>query len=117
MSLALELHRRPFDATDELVAVDFVTPSLTSQNLDDKMGWPRRAPDSQAVDQRAVECLPHWHWVDLDSHGYVVVDVTPERVSAEWWHLDTVLEPSADEELAAAFSVRRGSRRLERIDR
>ena len=42
VSLALELHRNPFDSTDHTLAVEFVTPSLTSQNLDDKMGWPRR---------------------------------------------------------------------------
>ena len=92
-----------------------MTPSLTSQNLDDKMGWPRRAADSQAIEQRAVEFLPHWEWVDLDSHGYVVVDVTPERVTAEWWHLDTVLERSPHEERGAAFSVRHGTERLERL--
>ncbi len=65
------------------------------------------APNSRAIEQRAVEFLPHWRWVDLDSHGYVVVDVTPERVTAEWWHVDTVLEPSVTEERAAVFSVAR----------
>ena len=52
------------------------TPSLTSQNLDDKMGWPRR--DRQGY--RRVEGsgrVPSrtGSGVDLDSHGYVVVDV------------------------------------------
>ena len=116
VSLALELHRRPFDATDHALGVEFVTPSLTSQNLDDKMGWRRHGPDSRAVEERAVDFLPHWHWVDLDSHGYVVVDVVTDRVTAEWWHLDTVLEPSPNEERAAVFSVARGARRLERLD-
>jgi alkaline phosphatase D len=116
VSLALELHRHPFDATDRPFGVEFVTPSLTSQNLDDKMGWPRHSADSQAIEQRAIEFLPHWQWVDLDSHGYVIVDVTRERVTAEWWHLDTVLEPSPREERAAVFSAVRGMCRLERID-
>jgi alkaline phosphatase D len=116
VSLALELHRHPFDASDRPLAVEFVTPSLTSQNLDDKMGWPRRGPNSRAVEQRLVGLLPHWRWVDLDSHGYVVVDVEPERVTAEWWHLDTVLERSPNEERGAVFSVARGTPRLERLD-
>jgi len=73
VSLAVELHRAPFDATDRALAVEFVTPSLTSQNLDDKMGRARHAAESLALEARAVECLPHWEWVDLDSHGYVVV--------------------------------------------
>ena len=115
VSVALELHRHPFDHTDRPLAIEFVTPSLTSQNLDDKMGWARHAADSRTIEQRAVEFLPHWEWVDLDSHGYVVVDVTPERLIAEWWHLDTVRERSPIEELAAAFSVTRGTARLERL--
>ena len=116
ISVALELHRRPFESTDRALAVEFVTPSVTSQNLDDKMGWPRRGPNSRALERRAVDFLPHWNWVEFDSHGYVVVDVVPEGVTAEWWHVDTVLEPSVTEERAAVFSVARGTRRLARLD-
>jgi alkaline phosphatase D len=113
VSLAIELHRDPFDSTDEPVAVEIVTPSLTSQNLDDKMGWSRRT-DSVPLEEQIVDFLPHWQWCDLDSHGYVVVDVTPERLRAEWWHLDTVLERTDTEELGATFTVAPGSRRLVR---
>jgi alkaline phosphatase D len=116
VSLALELHRNPFDSTDEPVAVEFVTPSLTSQNLDDKMGWPRRDPQSLEVEAKLTEFLPHWQWCDLDSHGYVVVDVTPERVQAQFWHLDTVLERTKNEELGAAFDVKLGERTPARAD-
>jgi alkaline phosphatase D len=116
VSLALELHRHPFDNTDRALAVEFVTPSLTSQNLDDKMGRPRHADASRLVEEQAVGFLPHWEWVDLDSHGYVVVDVVPERVTAEWWHLDTVLERSPGESLGAAFAVPHGEPRLVRLD-
>jgi hypothetical protein len=38
----------------------------------------------------------------------MVVDVTPERVLGEWWFMDTVLEPSTNEELAAAWMVEHG---------
>ncbi len=110
VSLALELHRDPFDATDQPVAAEFVTPSLTSQNLDDKMGWPRRDPRSLELEQKIIEFLPHWQWCDLDSHGYVVIDVTPERVQAQFWHLDTVLERTDGEALGATFEVPLGAR-------
>jgi alkaline phosphatase D len=109
VSVALELHRSPFEVTERAVAVEFVTPSVTSQNLDDKMGWPRHDPRSRALAERAVEILPHWSWADLDSHGYVVIDVDVERVTAEWWHVDTVIEASVAEECAAAFAVASGT--------
>jgi alkaline phosphatase D len=113
VSLALELDPNPFDDDDTPIAVEFVTPSLTSQNLDDKMGWQRRTA-SVPLEAAALKALPHWHWCDLDSHGYVIIDVTPERVRAEWWHLDTVLEHSPNEELGAAFEVAHGTPRLVR---
>jgi alkaline phosphatase D len=114
VSLAIELHRDPFDTTDAPLAVEIVTPSLTSQNLDDKMGWARRAEGSQVIERRALEFFPHWQWCDLDSHGYVVIDITPERVTADFWHLDTVLARSPNEALASSWTVDHGVPRLTR---
>ncbi len=115
VSLVLQLHHTLEDGTtEEPVAPEFVTPSLTSQNLDDKMKWPRHSPDTRRVEDEATRVLPDWCWADLDSHGYVVIDVTPERVNAEFWHLDTVLERTPTEELAATWTVPHGSKRAER---
>ena len=50
----------------------------------------------------------------MDSHGYVTVDVDLTRVRAEWWHLDTILEPSTAETRSAVFEVARGTPRLVR---
>ena len=108
IGLVCELKRDPDDPTEEPVAVEFVTPSLTSQNVDDKMTWGYRT-ESPRIERTMLDALPHMRWVDLDSHGYVVVDVTPERVRAEWWQVATVLERTDEERLGAAWEVRRGS--------
>jgi alkaline phosphatase D len=111
ISLVVDLHHN-----DEApVAAEFVTPSITSQNLDDKMKWPRRSAESMRIAEGAVEVIPDWRWAELDSHGYVVIDVTPERLTAEFWHLDTVLERSPKEERAAVWGVKHGARRAERV--
>jgi alkaline phosphatase D len=116
VSLVVELQRDPFGRPDEPpLAVEIVTPSMTSQNLDDKMGWPRRAEQSLAAEQRALEFFPHWKWVDLDSHGYVIVDLTPDRLTAEYWHLDTVLQQSPNEERASVWRVDHGVPRAVRV--
>jgi len=106
VSLALEVRRNPFDPASPPVAVEFVTTSLTSQNVDDKMGWPPRT-ESVAIEQAMVDALPDLRWCELDSHGYVVVDVTRERVTGEWWHVDTVLRQSTAERCAARWMVER----------
>jgi alkaline phosphatase D len=110
ISIAAELNQDPFEV-DEPVAVEVVAPSLTSQNLDDKMKWARRT-ESLPIEHRLLEVLPHWKWCDLDSHGYVVIDVTPARVRAEWWLMPTVLERVDNEELGTAFEVAHGHSRL-----
>ncbi|MFM7548022.1 MAG: hypothetical protein ACKO8I_03950 [Cyanobacteriota bacterium] len=51
-------------------------------------------------------------YVNLDGHGYNIVDVTPERVQVEWWHVDTVLSPSRRERCDAVAHVKPGSFRV-----
>ena len=110
IGLALELKLDP--TTDEdPVAAEFVTTSLTSQNVDDKMGWPPRTK-SIPFEEGLVREVPHIKWCEFDSHGYVVVDVTPQRVRGEWWFVETVLEPSDRESLGTAWEVHRGDARL-----
>jgi alkaline phosphatase D len=111
VGLAMELTPAPFEPGGRPVAVEFVTNSLTSQNVDDKMGWAPRT-QSIAVEEFLLEALPHLRWADLDSHGYVVVDVTPERVKGEWWLVDTVLKRTTGEHLGASWTVERGRPRL-----
>lgn len=111
VSMALEVGQDPLDPDSPPVAVEFVTGSLTSQNVDDKMHWLPRS-ESLAIEQAMVQALPDVAWCDLDSNGYVVIDVTPERVEAEWWHVDTVLRPSQVETCSQRFRVERGAPRL-----
>jgi alkaline phosphatase D len=109
VGLANEL-KRSRDA--EPVAVEFVTASLTSQNLDEKMKWEPRT-GSLEIERGFVESSPFTRWADLDSHGYALVEITPERVTGEWWFVDTVLERSDVESLGARWSVRLGDSRLQ----
>jgi alkaline phosphatase D len=110
IGLALELKLDP-TTDEEPVAAEFVTTSLTSQNVDDKMGW---APRTKSIpfEEGLVREVPHIKWCEFDSHGYVIADVTPERVRGEWWFVETVLEPTSKESLSAAWEVQRGSARL-----
>jgi alkaline phosphatase D len=111
VALALELRRDGAAAESEPAAVEFVTASLTSQNLDEKMGWGYRQ-GSLPVEEQLRRVLQGIRWCDLDSHGYLVVDVTRERVRAEWWFVNGVRAPTRDEQLAMTATVERGTTRL-----
>jgi alkaline phosphatase D len=110
VAIALELHVDAFDGNDP-VAVEFVTASLTSANLDEKMGWPRRT-SSLEIERGVVDALGHWKWCDFDDHGYVVIDVVPDRLVAEWRFVPTVLERVGGEEAGARWMVEHGRPRI-----
>ncbi len=106
VGMALELERD--SAPGQWIAPEFVTSSLTSQNLDDKTGWGYRIM-SPEVERELMAALPNILWCDMDSHGYMVADLTPERLRIEWWFVDTVLARTPNERLAASAEVHAGS--------
>ena len=69
--------------------VEWTVTSITSPNLDDKMGWPRGA-ESLNYEAALVKMLPDMQWCDLDSHGFMIIESGPQAVSCQWWFVDTV---------------------------
>ncbi len=108
VGLAAELAETP---SEPPVAVEFVNTSLTSQNLDDKMGWSLRK-ESLEIERALVSGMPHLRYIDLDSHGYSIVELDREELRFEWWTVDGVETRSPGQALAAAVSVRHGEPRL-----
>jgi hypothetical protein len=49
---------------------------------------------------------------ECQSHGYIVIDVKPEQVTAQWWAVDTVLRPSNAETLMGSWLVESGKPKL-----
>ena len=99
-------------ATGRPVAVEITAPSLTSQNLDEKLELEPRDESIVASEREFTEALDHVDWCEFASHGYVVFDVDRERLRAEWWLVDGVLERLPGESMAAAYEVRRGAPEL-----
>jgi alkaline phosphatase D len=101
------------DAGDEWgrpAAVEFVTPSVTSENLDELAGVePRRCAEIE----RAVAAFhPHVKWVDLHGHGYLQVDVTRDRVEGRWHFVDDLHRRSAVDRSVTGWEVSLGEARL-----
>lgn len=87
------------------LAVEIVTPSVTSPGIED-------ATQADALVGAILMTHPHVRYVNLNRHGYALIDVTPERVQAEWYHVDTILERRGDEVLAHALQVLSGDSHL-----
>lgn len=108
-SWAFDVPRNPWEeyqpSGDGSLAVELMAPAISSPPLFSAPGLRDRAPLLRTM-------LPHLKFLDGDNRGYVLVDVTPARLLAEWWFVPTVLERSAEESRAAAFVCERGSSRL-----
>lgn len=115
VGMALDVHRDPFAAAEGRtpLAVELITASLTSQNLDDKFGYAYGG--SRVAQDRFVDAFPHARWADFDGHGYLVVDLDHERLEASWWFVDGVLEHSDGQFCAASYQVPRGRPELVRV--
>jgi alkaline phosphatase D len=95
------------------VAVEFVAPAVTAASFAVALA-PKILGGRRLLERIFRAQNPHVRFLDTAEHGYVLLDVTPERIEAEWWHVDTVRRPDRGERLAAAWSVTRGRPALER---
>jgi alkaline phosphatase D len=102
--------------TGAAVAVELTTTSVSSRNLDDRLGVSNRDPAVTGAEDAFVAAQPHVTWCEFASHGYVVVDVDHQRLRGEWWYVDTPTARTGGVRRGAAFEVRRGTSALVAAD-
>ena len=91
-SWAFDVPRNPWDGYTARtgagsLAVELITPAVSSPPL---------FADPAVRDRMATlrYLLPHLKYLEGESRGYVLVDITPERLQADWYHVPGVLERS-----------------------
>jgi len=111
---AAELPADPatYPFTGDSVAVELVCTSVTSDNLDDALDAPPRT-SSRAVEAGMVANNPHVKYLDLDSHGFSVLDVTPARLQMDWFVLVERTDPASAAVWSTSWRVPAGSGTLE----
>lgn len=82
------------------LGVELVAPGVTSR-------FPATGFEDAILPQN-----PHIKFGDTRHRGYVVLDLTPERAKATWYHFDDVAEPVTAERVAATFVTRAGANHL-----
>jgi alkaline phosphatase D len=112
-SWAIDLKLDPDDPAQDSIGGEFCTTSLTSENLDDDAGWNPRTKSIE-IEKEVIAANPHIHWVETDSHGYVVVDILPERVQGDWWFVDAIHVPHPGQHHEESWMVRADEDRVRR---
>ncbi|MCW2748953.1 MAG: hypothetical protein JWR83_63 [Aeromicrobium sp.] len=91
-----------------LVATEFVTSSVTSNNVDDFIGVPPRTV-SLALEGVIQSENPHVRFVNLDDHGYCVLEVTAARVHMDWYAISDRRDPQATTRRLTSWTVDSGT--------
>ncbi|WP_231390254.1 alkaline phosphatase [Nocardia sp. CNY236] len=87
------------------VGTEFVVPSVTSSSVGDLV----RVNSTPLADSiRAIN--RHFHYVELDSHGYGVLEVTAEHARMDWFYLHDIVDPNTTVRHGASFAVPSGGR-------
>ncbi|WP_327423649.1 alkaline phosphatase D family protein [Streptomyces sp. NBC_01527] len=97
-------------------ATEFVVTSVTSDNLDDIL---HVAPQTvSALAAAAVKAANrHVKWVDMDSHGYGVLDVTAERSQMDYYVVSDKTKQDATSAWTRSYRTLSGTQKVERADR
>jgi len=96
------------------VATEFVVTSVTSDNIDDFLKVPAQTLSLLAV--AAIQAANrHVKWADLDSHGYGVLDITPQAAQMDYYVLSDRTRPDATTKWARSYRTRSGTQQIERV--
>ena len=109
-SWAMDVPRNPWTGYDPTtgagsVAIELVTPAISSPPFF----------SSPELRQRAATLRPlarHLKFLEGEHNGYTLLDITRERIQAEWYHVPTVAQRSDSDNKVASFVCEHGSSRL-----
>jgi alkaline phosphatase D len=110
-SWAYDLPRRPFDGYDKAtgkgsLGVEFAGTSVTSPST---LG---RGPDGPKQLANAMAARPHLRYVDGRYRGYFIVDLTRERLQADYYAVATIEERSTNERFEKGLITESGRNHL-----
>jgi alkaline phosphatase D len=95
-------------------ATEFVVTSVTSDNLDDIL---KVAPGTVSVIAAAAiqAANRHVRWLDTDSHGYGVLDITAARAQMDYYVLSDRTDPAATSTWKRSYRTTAGTQKVERV--
>ncbi|MFD0271433.1 alkaline phosphatase D family protein [Streptomyces sp. NPDC127106] len=95
-------------------ATEFVVTSVTSDNIDDILHVPANTASLAA--EAAIRAA-NWHtkWLDMDAHGYGVLDVTAERSQMDYYAVSDKRRQDATAAWSRSYRTLNGTQKVERV--
>jgi alkaline phosphatase D len=106
-SWAINVPQDPANPLSAPAAAEFVTTSVTSDNFDELLHVPPRTA-SLAIEAAVRGLNPHVQYVELDSHGPSVIEVTSSSVQMDWYYVANKADPATTVSYARSFRTTLG---------
>jgi alkaline phosphatase D len=114
-SWAQDLPRDPWNGYDKSkgigsLGVEFAGTAVTSPS-------PFKTPEEAARNMAAARERPHLHYIEDRYRGYFVVDMTRQRLQADFFGVETIVERSTKERFEKGFITESGSNHLVEVSK
>jgi alkaline phosphatase D len=115
----------PYDAStytgqdapgDDSAGVEFVCSSVTSNNLKDITGTPRRTT-SVAVEEGIKANNRHIKYLNFDDHGFSVLDLTAKRAQMDWFIISDRAEKDAEITHEISWATDSGTGKIRQVEK
>ncbi|MFN5114112.1 MAG: alkaline phosphatase D family protein [Ignavibacteria bacterium] len=93
--------------------VEFVTPSITSANINELLNTSPGSLQTQFLILQAKTLNPHIKDVELDSHGYMILNLTQDKAQADWYFVDSTTIRRKGEKFYKGFQTLLGTNALQ----
>jgi alkaline phosphatase D len=105
------------------VGVEFATPSISSANFDEAVGTAASAGFESVINNPipvgppfgSVVYNPHLKYVDLDRHGYFILDLKDDSAQADYFYIDSLRVPSNIESFGKGVVTTNNSNRITNV--
>nr|WP_206443900.1 alkaline phosphatase D family protein [Nocardioides sp. KC13] len=108
----------PYDSAvyplGKTAGVEFVATSVTSNNLKDILGAPRRTV-SVTVENIIRTANRHVRYLNFDDHGFSVLDVTRNRAQMDWYVIGERRDAGTPATWTRSYATATGSNRLHHV--
>jgi alkaline phosphatase D len=100
------------------VAVEFCVPSISSANMDERIGAPLATQFQNWVNSPIFflnnsTYNPHLKYADVSQHGYFILDLKDDSAQANYYYVDKINVPSTAENFGKnAFTLNKANRVL-----
>jgi len=106
------------------IAVEFVTTSITSANYDENIGKTQAQMLNYQINKplaapapNNVNPNPHMKFANLIDHGYLILDLTPEKAQSDWYFVKDILSENKEEYFGEGWFTKSGENHLQKAEK